>query len=220
MVLMPGIFRPYPRSMVLLRFSLLLTFARSVLSILAKGTIAWPGTADFDALNKTLGGSLQIGRPLAAPCFSNYDGTSVTPDSAECSIVQSGYTNETFIAQHFGGYQNVNWASCQSRAQECAFNFSSPTASIPTTSECYQGSVPNYYVPVQKVEDVQAVLSFVSKTGVPLVIKNTGHDFKGRSSGPGSIALWTYPYKPAITLTKDFIPEGCSAPVGERKRPI
>lgn len=40
--------------------------------------------------------------------------------------------------------------------------------------------------------DIQAALAFSRATNVPIVIRNTGHDFKGRSSAPYSLALWVH----------------------------
>lgn len=75
--------------------------------------------------------------------------------------------------------------------------------------------MPSYYINVQEVSDVQAGLSFANEYGVPLVIKNSGHDYKGRSSAPNALALWTHNYQPAITLEKDFTPTGCPSPVAD-----
>lgn len=82
-------------------------------------------------------------------------------------------------------------------------------AVTPTTGTCYQGyirpintitypvlantprsSVPNYAINVQTVSDVQNGVAFAQANNIPLVIKNTGHDYKGRSSAPNSLALW------------------------------
>jgi hypothetical protein len=193
-------------------YFLVLGLAECLVSSSSKESNAWPSYADFASLNKTLGGTLGFGVPLAEPCFGTYNGQTLAPNLVQCLALESEYTNETFIAEHFGGYQNVNWGTCQAKGSGCALE--STFASYPWSKTCYQGSVPTYYVPVRRVEDVQAVLQFVRKTKVPLVIKNSGHDFKGRSSGPGSLGLWTYTYKPDITLTKDFVPEGCPGPVG------
>jgi hypothetical protein len=189
----------------------------------AAAAVATPATAataangrapNYAALNTTLGGTLQKGVPLAEPCYSNYAGTKVTPNAAQCSTVETNYEQELFIEQNFGGYENANWASCQSNGQSCALNFSNPEQPLASSSVCYQGSVPSYYIPVSKVSDVQAGIAFASGSGVPLVVKGSGHDYKGRSSGPGSLALWMFTYKPAITLTRGFVPDGCKAAVG------
>ncbi|KAL9080968.1 MAG: hypothetical protein Q9157_000378 [Trypethelium eluteriae] len=87
------------------------------------------------------------------------------------------------------------------------------TQVLPIVSEAIK-TVPNYYIEVTQVSDVQAALAFAQKTGVPLVVKNSGHDYKGRSSAPNSLALWTHTYQPAISLKTDFTPEGCSASAG------
>lgn len=58
--------------------------------------------------------------------------------------------------------------------------------------------------------DVQAAFTFAKLTGINLVVKNTGHDFKGRSSGKNSLSLWTHNLK-GKTYTPSFVPAGCPA---------
>lgn len=53
----------------------------------------------------------------------------------------------------------------------------------------------NIQIDVRLTEDIQAALSFAQTYNVPLVIKNTGHDYKGRSSAPSSLALWLHNLK-------------------------
>ncbi len=199
------------------------TLAQAQTTTAAAAAAASTGTAataaiarapNYAALNTTLKGTLQKGVPLAEPCYSNYAGTKVTPNAAQCSTVQTDYEKELFIEQNFAGYENANWATCQSNGQGCSLNFSNPEEPLASTSVCYQGSVPSYYIPVSNVSDVQAGIAFASASGVPLVVKGSGHDYKGRSSGPGSLALWMFTYKPAITLTRGFVPDGCKAAVG------
>ena len=43
----------------------------------------------------------------------------------------------------------------------------------------------------------------------PLNIKNTGHDYAGRSSAPGSLGLWTHNLK-SINHTSAYTPAGCN----------
>lgn len=91
---------------------------------------------------------------------------------------------------------------------------SDPTVYAPGQA-CYQGSISPYYIEVHTVSDIQAGLKFSENTGIPLSIKNTGHDYKGRSSAPNSLALWTHNVLPKIQLTEGFFPDGCSGPVGD-----
>lgn len=45
-------------------------------------------------------------------------------------------------------------------------------------------------IDVRYYTDVQKALRFSEMTGIRLSVKNKGHDYKGRSSGKGTLALW------------------------------
>lgn len=66
---------------------------------------------------------------------------------------------------------------------------------------CELGGYPVYSVKATKVSDVQLAMNFARNTGVRLVIRNTGHDFLGKSTGAGSLSIWTHNLKEI-----DFIP--------------
>lgn len=68
---------------------------------------------------------------------------------------------------------------------------------------------------VANVSHIQAGIRFAKDFGLPLVVKNTGHDYKGRSSGPGSLALWTHNLQPDIVLSQNFTPSGCDTGAGK-----
>src|SRR6266513_932262 len=93
-----------------------------------------------------------------------------------------------------------------------------PAVLMPIKATCFQGSVPDQMIDVQCIKDIQAAFKFAKDTKTPLVIKNTGHDWKGRSSGPGSLALWTHnlrsPEVP-IVLNRSFKPLNCTNPPQE-----
>ncbi|GAM91388.1 hypothetical protein ANO11243_094380 [Dothideomycetidae sp. 11243] len=78
-----------------------------------------------------------------------------------------------------------------------------------------QGNIPSYYIDVSSVSDVQQAFEFATKWKVPIVVKNSGHDYKGRSAGVNSLALWVHHYTPEKTFDKAFVPDGCSKPVGD-----
>ncbi|KAK3660886.1 hypothetical protein LTR56_000644 [Elasticomyces elasticus] len=174
-------------------------------------------TTQWAALNQSVGGRLHKGYPMAKPCYSVYNGALQAPSLAQCSAVQTGYTDEVYIASQYGGYMNTNWGYCQATAKECGLDFNLPANPLYYTApaNCQQGSVPDYYIDVRQVLDIQAGLAFASSTGVPLVIKNSGHDYKGRSSGPSALALWTHNVQPALKLDQDFVPDGCTVSAGK-----
>ncbi|KAJ7754480.1 FAD-binding domain-containing protein [Mycena metata] len=163
------------------------------------------------ALNSSIGGRLHVGIPLARPCFTLAD-TAGNINATECAAVRQGWTNNLFLVEQFGAYMNTQWGSCQATAQTClidGLNVSDPTPSDPP-NVCEQGSVPPYYIDVRDASDVRKAFAFSEINGVPLVVKNTGHDYKGRSSAPGSLALWTHNLQ-SLSYNESFVPVGCSA---------
>ncbi|KAJ5521264.1 hypothetical protein N7527_005379 [Penicillium freii] len=60
---------------------------------------------------------------------------------------------------------------------------------------CTLGNYVDYAVNISSAEDVSHALSFAQKHSVRVVIKNTGHDYLGKSTGKGSLSLWTHNMK-------------------------
>jgi len=66
---------------------------------------------------------------------------------------------------------------------------------IPTTNPslpCTQGGYPTYVLNATGPRDIQAAVNFARNNNVRLVIKNTGHDFAGKSAGAGALSIWTH----------------------------
>jgi FAD/FMN-containing dehydrogenase len=63
------------------------------------------------------------------------------------------------------------------------------------TGICEQGGYPLYVVNASSVAQIQLAVNFARNTGIRLVIKNTGHDFAGKSGGAGSLSVWTHNLK-------------------------
>lgn len=103
------------------------------------------------------------------------------------------------LDDHFPTYQYANWEYCGS------LNCSARTIS---TGTCEQGSVPTYAVYAESSTDVQKYVQFATKHNLRIVVKNTGHDILGRSSGKGGFAVWTHLLK-SITVHDSFQPQGC-----------
>jgi hypothetical protein len=60
------------------------------------------------------------------------------------------------------------------------------------TGACTLGNIPNYAINVSSAEDVVAGIRFAKDSNIRLVVKNTGHDYQGRSCGRGSLSLWMH----------------------------
>lgn len=57
-----------------------------------------------------------------------------------------------------------------------------------------------FQIDVSSVKDIQTALSFSLSSGIRLSVKTHGHDYKGRSSGKGTLALW-------VNLNRSLYPE-------------
>ncbi|KAJ5721823.1 uncharacterized protein N7483_009757 [Penicillium malachiteum] len=71
-----------------------------------------------------------------------------------------------------------------------------------------------YSAKVQNASDIQHVVRFASAHDLRLVIKNTGHDFLGRSTAPESLQILTHSMK-QIELLDDFLPKGAPKNMSE-----
>jgi len=66
---------------------------------------------------------------------------------------------------------------------------------LPTTNPndtCTLGGYPFYAVNATNVKQVQLAVNFARNIGIRFVIRNTGHDFAGKSGGAGSLSVWTH----------------------------
>jgi len=83
---------------------------------------------------------------------------------------------------------------------------------FPRSADCIVGSYVTYSVKVEGPSDVTAGIKFASDNNIRLVIRklasnvrekgkahqhagNTGHDFNGKSTGPGTLSLWMHHLK-------------------------
>ncbi|KAJ3571520.1 hypothetical protein NP233_g3700 [Leucocoprinus birnbaumii] len=159
---------------------------------------------NWEPLFNAVSGRLFQGVPFAQPCFSG------SWNSSACLTIQNNYTNEVIRSQSSTAYIQTQWETCQATGEQCLLDYLDPHDVNPTLppQKCSSGSVPSYFVNVTSADDVTAALNFANSTKIPLVIKNTGHDYKGRSSAPGSIAIWTHNLK-NMTYSPKFVPSGC-----------
>ncbi|PYI09622.1 FAD-binding domain-containing protein, partial [Aspergillus sclerotiicarbonarius CBS 121057] len=141
------------------------------------GDPGWPTHADWDQLNDTVGGRLIQGMPLARHCFGN------TSDAQVCASLEEGW-------DYVGPFLNdpVNVMSPYWLNDSCN-PFSSPNGT------CILGNMASYAIDVADAGSVMAGIQFAQDKNIRLTIKNTGHDYLGRSAGEGSLALWTHNLK-------------------------
>ncbi|KAM5343620.1 hypothetical protein ACJ41O_012157 [Fusarium nematophilum] len=64
-----------------------------------------------------------------------------------------------------------------------------------SSTSCDLGNMAVYAINVDSASTVAAGLKFAQEKNIRLSIKNTGHDYIGRSNGRGSLGLWTHNLK-------------------------
>ncbi|KAL6699316.1 hypothetical protein J3F84DRAFT_393583 [Trichoderma pleuroticola] len=138
------------------------------------GDEGWPSQAEWDAFAKALGGSALIRTvPLAAPCYKSWG----VYDAGKCASITSNWTSPYF---HEEDPTSVMWPVWEGRT--CV-----PT-NDPSKSTCTLGAYPVYAVNATSVAHIQLAVNFARSKGLRLVIKNTGHDYQGKSSGAGALS--------------------------------
>lgn len=91
---------------------------------------------------------------------------------------------------------------------------------LPTTNPnavCTQGFYGNYVIVATKKEHIKAGVDFAREHNLRLIIRNTGHDFMGRSTGFGALIINTHSFKDVTFAQKYTGPgdwTGSSATVG------
>lgn len=64
---------------------------------------------------------------------------------------------------------------------------------------------------MSNVAQIQLAVNFARNTGIRLVVRNTGHDFNGKSTGAGALGVWTHHLKD-IDYIKDYQIGGYQGP--------
>ncbi|KAF5019500.1 hypothetical protein F66182_8507 [Fusarium sp. NRRL 66182] len=137
----------------------------------------WPSPKTWSQLDKSLGGRLLTPTPPGAVCHKGWP----TYDPDTCPTAK-----EKWKAYEFHTEDPVSLIYDQYSNWTCL-----PDPKHPCSDRGY----PAYVVNVTKAEHVKIGIDFARKHNVRLVVKNTGHDYMGRSVAPGSLSLWTHHLK-------------------------
>ncbi|KAF4449047.1 hypothetical protein F53441_7697 [Fusarium austroafricanum] len=148
------------------------------------GTSDWPSQKTWSHLNDTLDGRLLAPTPPGAVCHKGWP----TFDKDTCPKVAEAWKHYDLHTQNPVSViydQYSNWTCL-------------PDAKYPCSASGY----PAYVVNVTKPGHIKIGIDFARENNIRLIVKNTGHDYMGRSIAPGSLSLWTHHLKD-ITYHKD-----------------
>ncbi|KAI0389461.1 FAD/FMN-containing isoamyl alcohol oxidase MreA [Xylariaceae sp. FL0594] len=144
------------------------------------GDSCWPSIEIWDAFNKTIGGRLTSTVPLAAPCHEDAFGPY---NATECAALQAEWFSPEIHLDSPSSIMNPYFAN----------NSCNPF--LPKAAPCIIGTYASYSVNVHEAMDIARTLWFATYFNIRVVVKNTGHDYNGKSTGAGAISLWTHNLK-------------------------
>ncbi|KAJ4385949.1 hypothetical protein N0V85_007952 [Neurospora sp. IMI 360204] len=152
------------------------------------GRPCWPSANKWNNLNRTVDGTLRVNVPAGAVCHNTFDGpfgTIQTYNEAACADVK-----ENFVSY------NEQW-TVEKPADGLWTYFTNDTCR-PTSNPsdpCTLGSYGVYVIMATKASHIQAGVNFARQNNLRLIVRNTGHDFVGRSVGYGSLIINTHSFQ-------------------------
>ncbi|KAF9879663.1 FAD binding domain-containing protein [Colletotrichum karsti] len=138
------------------------------------GDEGWPSADVWAKFNETVGGRLVATVPLGTPCHGD------SYNETECARLQDAWL-----------YSEVHMESSSS-VMAPLFANASCDPFLPKDSPCTLGNYVSFAVNASGPADIVAALKFADEKNVRFVIRNTGHDYNGRSTGAGALAVWTH----------------------------
>jgi Tfp pilus assembly protein PilV len=64
-------------------------------------------SAQWQALNSSVGGRLGQGTPMTLPCFTEYNGLAVSNEQSACASIEVNGTNPIYRSEIFGAFMQV-----------------------------------------------------------------------------------------------------------------
>ncbi|EKJ71921.1 hypothetical protein FPSE_07924 [Fusarium pseudograminearum CS3096] len=159
------------------------------------GDARWPEDDVWKFLYRITGSALIKTIPIGASCYDNLGVYS----KARCRHIVDQWSNSSL---HIADPTSVMWPIYQGRT---CMPGNKPDGN------CTLGGFPSYVVDAHNVAHIQLAVNLARSLNLRLVIKNTGHDFNGRSAGAGALSLWMQRFK-SIQYFKDFKTPSYSGP--------
>lgn len=149
------------------------------------GDTCWPTLSEWNAFNSTLAGNLIATIPVASPCHDSVFGPF---DGQRCAEIQSTWF---FPESHF---------ETSSSIMAPYFTNNSCNPFLPRSAPCTIGNYVSYAVNASGTADFQKTVDFAQRHNIRLTIRNTGHDYNGKATAAGAIAIWTHHMKAMTTF--------------------
>ncbi|KAI1310653.1 FAD-binding domain-containing protein [Xylaria venustula] len=166
------------------------------------GESCFPDDATLNTFNGTVDGAVIKVVPYGAACYQ------ATYDADECKKLaeingDNDYRQSLPAGVMYTNLEQISEIGCP--VPDPNDDGSAPDA---VDAECTLGNMPSYVVNVTSTAQIVASVKFAAEHNLRLRIKNSGHDYTGRSSGAGALSIWTRHLTSTETVSS-FVPEGC-----------
>ncbi|KAF2645582.1 FAD binding domain-containing protein [Massarina eburnea CBS 473.64] len=140
----------------------------------------WPSEKAWERLSKQLSTATALIKttPQASPCYGD------TKNDVKCQEMTKNW---------YDPYSHIDDPTEILSPMYQGLTCQPPSVYNSTT--CTLGGYPSYVVGAKAVLDIQLGINFARNNNIRLVVKNTGHDFAGKSIGAGSLSIWTHGLK-------------------------
>lgn len=162
------------------------------------GTSAWPSASTWAALNRTLDGRLLQPPPPGAVCHPGQP----TYNASQCANVAEEWKTYEF---HAANPISVMWDKFDNYTCLPEKNVTCSPAGYPAyvvNASCAEHvkigvdfgkiSCHVFYIVFKLFASANSISQSARKHNIRLNVKNTGHDYLGRSNSPGSLSIWTH----------------------------
>ncbi|KAF9262431.1 FAD-binding domain-containing protein [Marasmius fiardii PR-910] len=138
------------------------------------GDPSWPTQEAWNAFNHSIDGRLIKTVPIGSVCHDP------TYDEEQCNLVRSNWRNPALHEPH------------PSSIMDPIFLNKSCDPFDPRETPCEVGAYVQYAVNVSSPDHIVKTVQFVKNHNIRFVVKNTGHDYEGRSTGTGAVSVWMH----------------------------
>lgn len=165
------------------------------------GDLDWPSESNWARFNELAGGVVFKAVPEASVCFPSWPGSSTEKCAALTESWMDSYKRgEDPTSIRAVLYQGM---TCMPPPYTAAF--------LGNTGICTHGGFPQYIVKAQNAYQIQLAVGVARELRLRLVIRNTGHDFGAKSTGGGSLEIWTH-YLKETEFYKNYTGIGYQGP--------
>ncbi|PVH95572.1 FAD-binding domain-containing protein [Periconia macrospinosa] len=141
------------------------------------GDSCWPTESEWKSFNATIGGRLLQTTPIAASC---HESSLASYNLTSCELLRGAWYNpQTHITS-------------SSSIMAPLFTNNSCNPFLPPAASCTLGNYVVYSVNATELFHYQQALAFAKKHNIRLVVRNTGHDYNGKSTGASALAIWVH----------------------------